>query len=104
MPVSRCGEAYKFSKPFKCPFCITSLYNNGAELKSIDKLRSKSIQVALNRIRRCPEEMQNAEDTRSNSQSEDADNVEEEGDESRVSLCSGQVEVTACCSQRGRWF
>jgi len=34
--------------------------------------------VALNRIRRCPKEMQNTEDTRSDS--EDADNVEEEGD------------------------
>jgi len=83
MPASRCGEAYKFSKPFKDPLYTTSLYNNGAELKSIDKRRSKSIRVALNRIRRCPKEIQNAEDTRSDS--EDADNVEEEGDEYEVS-------------------
>jgi len=27
---SRCIETYKFSKPFMDPFCIASLYNNGA--------------------------------------------------------------------------
>ena len=26
LAASRCGEAYKFPKPFKGPFCITSLY------------------------------------------------------------------------------
>ena len=64
------------SKPFKGPFCITSVYNNGVDLRSIDKPRSKPIWVAFNRIRWCPKEMQNSEDTRSDS--EDADDFEEE--------------------------
>ena len=58
-------------------------------MKSFDKPRSKSIRVALNRVRRCPKEIQNAEDT--GSDSEDADNVEEEGDESEVSSWSGRL-------------
>ena len=57
MPTSRQGEAYKFSKPFEGPFRITSLYDNGADLKSIDKSKSKVIRVALDRIRKCPKEI-----------------------------------------------
>ena len=52
MPALRCGESYKFSKPFKGPFCITSVYNNGADLKSVTKPRSKPIRMAFNQIRR----------------------------------------------------
>ena len=89
MPASRCGESYKFSKPFKGPFCITSVYNNGADLKSIAKPRSKPIRVAFNRIRRCPKEMQNSEDIRSDT--EDADDFEEENNESEVPSWSGRL-------------
>ena len=43
-----------FSKPFEEPIRIISLYDNGANLKSIDKSKSKVIRVALNRMRKCP--------------------------------------------------
>jgi len=52
----------------------------------LKNIKSKSIQVTLNRIRRNPKQMQNAR-----SDSEDADNFKEEGDESEVSSWSGRL-------------
>ena len=57
MPAAGQGEAYKFAKRFQGPFRITTLYDNGVELKNISKPGSKPIRVALNRVRRCPKEM-----------------------------------------------
>ena len=50
IPASRQGEGYKFSKPFDRPFKALSLFDNGAELKNINKPRSKVIRVALNKM------------------------------------------------------
>ena len=55
MPAAGQGEAYKFAKKFQGPFRIITMYDNGVELKDIN--RSKHIRVALNRVRRCPKEM-----------------------------------------------
>ena len=52
MPASRKG-AYKFSKPFEGSFKIISLHDNGADLTSTDKPKSKVIRVALNRMQNC---------------------------------------------------
>ena len=53
-PAERWGKAYKFSRPFVCPYRVLTLYPNGAEVKLVAKPASKSIRVALNRIRLCP--------------------------------------------------
>jgi len=50
MPTSRQREGSKFSEPFDGPFEVLSLFDNGAELKNINKPRSEVIRVGLNRI------------------------------------------------------
>ena len=51
------GKAYKFSRPFVGPYRVLTLYPNGAEVKLVAKPASKSICVAMNRIRLCPKEI-----------------------------------------------
>jgi len=46
------------SKPFDGPFKIISLYNDGADVKNTSKPRRKVIKVVLNRIQKCPKEIQ----------------------------------------------
>ena len=50
-------KAYKFAKKFQGPFRIMAIYDNGVELKNINKPDSKHIRVALNRVQRCPKEI-----------------------------------------------
>ena len=71
----------KFSKPFEGPFRIVSLYDNGADLKSIDKSKSEVIRVALNRKRDRPKEIRfsetrNLETVESSEELETVDNEE----------------------------
>ena len=56
-PAERRDKAYKFSRPFVGPYHVLTLYPNGAEVKLVAKPASKSIRVALNRIRLCPKEI-----------------------------------------------
>ena len=56
-PAEKRGKAYKFSRPFVGPYCVLTLYPNGAEVKLVAKPVSKSIHVALNRVRLCPNEI-----------------------------------------------
>ena len=48
----------KLSRPFKDPYRVTALYPNGADIILIGKPGSDPIQVALNRLRWCPEEIE----------------------------------------------
>ena len=55
------GEAYKLAKKF------LAIYDNGLELAKINRPGSKHIRVALNRVRRCLEEINDiTEETRDN--------------------------------------
>ena len=57
MPAEVRGKAYKFARPFRGPYRILRLFENGAEVRLIDKPKADSIRVALNRVRRCPPEI-----------------------------------------------
>ena len=54
MPAKKSGKAHKFAKPFQGPYRIVSLFENGAEVRLVDKPSAGTIRVALNRVRRCP--------------------------------------------------
>ena len=62
MPGEKRGKAYKLAKPFKGPYRILSLFDNGAEVQLVEKPQSGSIRVALNRVRRCPVEISTSEE------------------------------------------
>ena len=57
MPAELRGKAYKFARPFRGPYHILRLFENGAEVRLIEKPKADSIRVALNRARRCPSEI-----------------------------------------------
>ena len=77
MPAAGQGEAYKLAKKFQGPFRILAIYDKGLELANINRPGSKYIRVALNRLRRCPEETNDVtKETRDNCFSEE--DVDEE--------------------------
>ena len=54
MPGLKSGKAHKFTRPFRGPYRIVALFQNGAEVRPTDKPGAETIHVALNRVRRCP--------------------------------------------------
>ena len=54
---ARSGKAYKFSRPFHGPYRILELTANDAKIRPVDKPQAEPIFVALDRLRRCPEEI-----------------------------------------------
>ena len=54
MPAERLGKAYNFEIPFKRPYRILTMFDNGAEVKLIERPQADAIRVALNHVRRCP--------------------------------------------------
>ena len=96
MPASRQGEAYKFSKPFEGPFRVVQLCDNGADLKSTDKSKSKVIRVVLNKMQKYPKgicfsETRNMETVESNKGLKIVDNKECES-----SSWSGRLRSQCC--------
>ena len=76
MPAERLGKAYKFARPFKGPYRILTMFDNGAEVKLIEKLQTHPIRVALNRVRRCPHEIPISDKPRTNERGKDCDELE----------------------------
>ena len=52
MPAEKRGKAYKFARPFRGPYCVTALYDNGVDVQLVDKPQFGTIRVVLNRVRR----------------------------------------------------
>ena len=50
MPQEKQGKAYKFALPFAGPYRVVEVHPNGVVLQHIEKLNSRQIQVALNRV------------------------------------------------------
>ena len=78
VPSEKSGQAYKFAKSYRGPYQIVVLYENGADLRLVSQPGDQTIQVALSRLRRCPEEISNpscpandSENTASSEESED---------------------------------
>ena len=58
MPSLKTGPAHKLARLFKGPYRILKLYPNGVDLQSIEHPQSQTIRVALNRVRRFPQQPQ----------------------------------------------
>lgn len=58
MPALKRGPAHKLALPYKGPYRVLQLFENGAELQLIDHPRAQTIRVALNRLRRSLEPSQ----------------------------------------------
>lgn len=56
-PAEKITKAHKFSRPFKGPFRVKKVFDNGVELLKIGNPNSPSLRVALNRVRHCPKEI-----------------------------------------------
>ena len=54
-------KAYKFARPFHGPFRVVEVWETGLTVQPVDKPDEKTIQVAFNRLRRCPEPISNDE-------------------------------------------
>ena len=73
VPAAKRGKAHKFARPFRGPYRILALYDNGADIRSIDHPREEPKRVSLNRLRKCPDEISG----RKNS----SEDVEQEGED-----------------------
>ena len=61
MPAMKTGQLRKLSRPYKGPYRVISTYPNGVKVHPINQPRAEAIRVALNRVRRCPEEIQDCD-------------------------------------------
>ena len=58
MPSVRSGPAWKLARPFHGPYRVLDTFNNGVKVRPVDRPHEKPIRVALQRVTRCPDEMQ----------------------------------------------
>ena len=58
VPLLKKGSAYKFARQFRGPYRVLQLYDNGADIRLVDKPNDPSFRVSLNRLRLCPKEIQ----------------------------------------------
>lgn len=56
-PAAKSGKAYKFARPYYGPYRIVEVTSNDAKICPVDKPDEEPIFVALDRLRRCPEEI-----------------------------------------------
>ena len=56
-PAEKTGEARKFARPYHGPFRILELDVNTARIRRVDRPQDEPILVALDRLRRCPDEI-----------------------------------------------
>ena len=54
VPSCKQGKAHKFARPFRGPHRIVNLYDNGADIRPVDRPQQATTRVALNRLRKCP--------------------------------------------------
>lgn len=57
VPSIKQGKAHKFARPFRGPYRIMQLYENGADIRPVDHPQAETIRVSLNRLRVCPDEL-----------------------------------------------
>ena len=58
-PSAKSCKAYKFARPFHGPYRIIKLYDNGVDVRPVDRPQDSLIRVPFNRLRVCPEEIPN---------------------------------------------
>ena len=57
MPSAKSTKAYKFARPFYGPYRVIAVHDAGLEVRPVDRPHAPVIRVALNRVRRCPDEI-----------------------------------------------
>ena len=57
-PAEKTGESRKLNRPYHGPYRIVEVTPNNASLCRVDKPHEEPILVALSRLRRCPEEVE----------------------------------------------
>lgn len=57
-PAEKSGEKRKFARPYHGPYWVVDFTPNNASLCRVDKPQDKPILVALSRLRRCPDEVE----------------------------------------------
>ena len=73
MPALKSSPSHKLAHPFKGPFFIREIFPNGAQVVPMQSPRSNGLRVALNRLRRCPEELAGSWDKSSQEATQDVD-------------------------------
>ena len=63
VPSAKQGKAHKFARPFRGPYRIINLYDNGADIRPVDRPQQATTRVSLNRLRKCPKEISELADT-----------------------------------------
>ena len=58
-PAAKSCKAYKFARPFHGPYRIVKLYDNGADIRPVDRPQEAPLRVPFDRLRVCPEEIPN---------------------------------------------
>ena len=56
-PAERTGEGRKLARPFHGPYRVVEISSNDAHIRRVDRPQDEPILVALDRLRRCPEEI-----------------------------------------------
>ena len=56
-PAERTGEKQKLTRPYHGPFRVVKLMPNNAYIKRVDKPEAEPLLVAVDRLRRCPDEI-----------------------------------------------
>ena len=56
-PAEKRGKARKFARPFHGPYRVVQIDSNTAMIRRVDKPGEEPVLVALERLRRCPEEV-----------------------------------------------
>ena len=56
-PAERTGEGRKLARPFHGPYRVVEITSNDARVRRVDRPQDEPILVALDRLRRCPEEI-----------------------------------------------
>ena len=56
-PAERTKEGWKLARPFHGPYGIVEITSNDAHIRRVDQPQDEPILVALDRLRRCPEEI-----------------------------------------------
>ena len=57
MPARKTGEERKLSSPHDGPYRVTEIWSTGAEVMRLGRRKSKPMRIALDRLRKCPEEL-----------------------------------------------
>ena len=58
MPGSVKGKAWKFARPYHGPYRVLAVTPTNVEVKLVDQPKEPSIFVSIDRVRRCPNEME----------------------------------------------